>query len=255
MGSDMRVVAIIQARMGSSRLPNKVLAEIDGKPLLEILLERMSRARNIDKLVVATTSNPKDDVLVEWLVKKNINFFRGSELDVLDRYWQCARLYQADIVVRLTADDPLKDPSIIDLAIELLLANKDIDYVSNTLNPTFPEGLDVEVFRYRALERAQNGATLQSDREHVTPYIWRKTETFNVKNFSYVEDLSEWRWTVDKACDLDFMRAVLGGMGMDYLVGFDEIISYIKKNPTLMNINMGTVRNEGYLNSLQREEK
>lgn len=249
----MKVLAVIQARMNSSRLPNKVLAELDGKPLLEILIERTSQSRNITKIIVATTNTTKDDVLVDWLARKKINFFRGNELDVLDRYYQCALLHQADIVVRLTADDPLKDPSIIDRAIELLIQNDELDYVSNTINPTFPEGLDVEVFRIYALEKAHKEATLQSDREHVTPYIWRNADYFHLHNFVNSEDLSGWRWTVDRACDLDFIRALIRGMGKGYLVGFQEIVSYIKKNPNILNINAGISRNEGYLKSLKQE--
>lgn len=250
----MKIVAIIQARMGSSRLPNKVLAEINGKALIEILIDRMRRAKLINELVVATTDSQCDDVLNEWLLEKGINVFRGSEMDVLDRFYNCALLNSADIVVRLTADDPLKDPEIIDRAIGILINDINLDYVSNTLSPTFPEGLDVEVFKVSALERAHREAVLLSDREHVTPYIWRNLEKFAAASFAHNENLNHWRWTVDKKCDLDFMREMLGGLASGHLVGFEEIISYIKKNPSLMEINMGIARNEGYLKSLKLEK-
>lgn len=250
----MKIVAIIQARMGSSRLPNKVLAEINGKTLIEIMIDRMRHAKLINKLVVATTDSQSDDVLNEWLLERGVNVFRGSEVDVLDRFYNCALLNSADIVVRLTADDPLKDPEIIDRAIGILIKDTNLDYVSNTLNPTFPEGLDVEVLKFSALERAHREAVLLSDREHVTPYIWRNVEKFVTASFTHNENLNHWRWTVDKKCDLDFIREVLGGMGLGHLVRFEEIISHIKKNPSLMEINMGTVRNEGYLKSLKLEK-
>ncbi len=250
----MKAIAIVQARMGSTRLPGKVLADIHGKPLLGRLLDRIHGTKFIDDLVVATTVNKEDDVLVEWLSLNNIKYFRGSEEDVLDRYFQCATKFSADIIIRVTADDPLKDPSIIEEAILMCLSSEEVDYVSNTLKPTFPEGLDIEVFRMRALTRAHSEARLQSDREHVTPYIWSNPEEFELRHFDMLPNLSHWRWTVDKPVDLKFMRCIFGHFIDKPRVGFREIIDYINRRPELLAINSGTVRNEGYLKSIQKEQ-
>ena len=176
----LSVVAIIQARMGSSRLPGKVLAEIYGQPLLGILISRVKSSKFIDQIVVATTTERTDDILCDWLTGEGVAYFRGSERDVLDRFWQCAKLYRADVIVRVTADDPLKDSGIIDEALGMLMGSETVDYVSNTLNPTYPEGLDVEVFRFSSLEKANSEATLESEREHVTPYIWKNRVKFKI---------------------------------------------------------------------------
>lgn len=249
----MRTVAIIQARMGSSRFPGKVLENLCGIPMLEVLLYRLGLVKSIDFIVVATTNNLADDVLVEWLRAKGIAFFRGEEFDVLDRFWNAAKKYQADIIVRITADDPLKDPSIIEKAIHLFRLHKDADYVSNTILPTFPEGLDVEVFSFSALNCAHKLAKLSSEREHVTPFIWKNRQKFSTQNFTMTPNLSHWRWTVDKPKDLEFMRVILAHFNNDIGVGFQEIINLIELQPELLLINSGTVRNEGYLKSIENE--
>lgn len=250
----MKIIAIVQARMGSTRLPGKILADIHGEPLLGRLLDRLYEAKLLNNVVVATTINKEDNPLVEWLLSNNVNFFRGSEEDVLDRYYQCALQFNADIIVRITADDPLKDPSIIEQAIMLCLSDVEIDYVSNTLHPSYPEGLDVEVFRMRALTHAHINAELLSEREHVTPYIWSHSEKFVLRHFGMTPNLSHWRWTVDKKADLEFIRCIFGHFIDKPKVGFREIITYIKQNPELLKINCGTARNEGYLKSLTKEQ-
>ena len=249
----MKTIAIVQARMGSTRLPGKVLADIHGKPLLGRLLDRLHEIKLLDEVVVATTINKEDDFLVEWLLFNNVKFFRGSETDVLNRYYQCAKQFGADIIVRVTADDPLKDPRIIEQAIMLCLDSQEIDYASNTLQPTYPEGLDIEVFRMRALIRANTEAELQSDREHVTPFIWSHPEKFVLRSFDMAPNLSHWRWTVDNPVDLEFMRNIFGHFINNPNVGFREIIAYIEQNPELLKINSGIARNEGYLKSLTKE--
>jgi len=247
-------VAIIQARMASTRFPGKVLADIAGQPMLHWLIKRLSATESIDKIIVATTKTPADDELAEWVVKATgLTCFRGSEYDVLDRFYQCAKMYEADLIIRVTADDPLKDASIIQKAIEIFLKSPSADYCSNTILPTYPEGLDIEVFRYLALEKAWKESTLPSDREHVTPYIWKNTSLFNVYNFEYERNLSDWRWTVDKPNDYKFINAIFKHFKNQPLVNFEEIIRYIEHNPELMNINMGTIRNEGYFKSIKNE--
>ncbi len=249
----MRVVAIIQARMGSSRLPGKVLAEIDGQPLLGILISRVKSSKFLDQIVIATTTEKADDILCDWLINEGVEYFRGSERDVLDRFWQCAKLYRADIIVRITADDPLKDSEIIDKALGMLKRSESVDYVSNTLKPTYPEGLDVEVFRFSALKKANAEATLASEREHVTPYIWKNRAKFKSLNFEMTPNLSDWRWTVDKSEDLEFVRSLLRLVGNDMSTGYQDLIETVNKNPLLRDINSSTVRNEGYLKSRAEE--
>jgi spore coat polysaccharide biosynthesis protein SpsF (cytidylyltransferase family) len=249
----LRVVAIIQARMGSSRFPGKVLAEIDGKPILEILISRIKLSKFVEQIVVATTVEKKDDILCDWLSSKGIEYFRGSERDVLDRFWKCAKLYRADVIVRITADDPLKDSKIIDEALGLLKEFEYIDYVSNTIKPTYPEGLDLEVFRFSALDKANMEASLDSEREHVTPYIWKNMTKFKSLNFEMIPNLSNWRWTVDKPEDLEFVRSLFSLVENDISIGYQDLIEIVNKNPSLRNINSKIVRNEGYNKSRLKE--
>lgn len=250
----MKVVAIIQARLGSTRLPSKVLVDLCGKPLLARVIERTKAARGIDQTVVATTTSPTDDALAAWVTQSGqCEVFRGSEEDVLDRYHQCARLHGADLVVRVTADDPLKDPELIERGLALLAADPALDYCSNTLKPSYPEGLDIELFRFAALDRAHREAKLASEREHVTPYIWKHPDRFKVLNFAQDQDLSAWRWTVDKPEDLEFMREVFGHFAGEPLVSYRAIIPWLAEHPEIRSINANTVRNEGYLKSIARD--
>ena len=252
----MKVVAIVQARMGSTRLPRKVLADIHGRPMLKWLLDRIKSIKEIDEVIVATTVNIADNELERWLHAEHIACFRGSENDVLERFYRCAEERHARIVVRVTADDPLKDPSIIRKAIAVVRDDPTIDYCSNSLNPKYPEGLDIEVFRHRALMRAYKEAELPSEREHVTPYIWKNPEKFKLSSLEFDRDLSHWRWTVDKPDDLNFMRAIYGEFKNRPLVPFTDVISFIDKNPHLIEMNTSsTLRNEGYLKSLSMEKK
>lgn len=249
----MKVVAIVQARMSSTRLPGKVLTEICGKPLLKWLLNRIMSVQEIDEVVVATTTNPADDELQFWLNTESVFSFRGSEDDVLDRYYSCAKERHADVIVRVTADDPLKDPVLIKRAITILINDHNIDYCSNTLHPTYPEGLDIEVFRFAALEHAYKEARLTSEREHVTPYIWKNPQLFFIKQFKWDRNLSGWRWTVDKPADLELMKIIFTHFCDNPLVPFTEIVDFLEKTPELLLINSGTARNEGYLKSLAFE--
>ncbi len=250
----MNIVAIVQARMGSSRLPGKVLTEIAGVPMLARIIQRISATPDIDKIVVATTIAEEDDTLADWITEQGVAFcFRGSENDVLDRFYQCAKLHNADLIVRVTADDPLKDPTIIQKAIDFFLFDPSLDYCSNTIKPTYPEGLDIEVFKYAAIERAWRDALLPSEREHVTPYIWKNINLFNILNFEYKRNLSSWRWTVDKPDDLKFINKILHHFKDDPLVNFEDVIQYLETNPDIIKINEGTVRNEGYIKSIREE--
>jgi len=208
MDRSEKVVAIIQARMGSTRLPKKVLREFAGSSILDVILERISLSNNLDQIVLATTINDIDDKLEQWANKSGVLIHRGSEDDVLERFYESAKAFHADIIVRITADDPLKDAEIIDECLSYFYNDKDLDYCSNTLYPSYPEGLDIEAFRFRALEKAWKEAKLRSEREHVTPYIWKNENGFKIKQFSHDEDLSNWRWTVDNQTDFEFMQII-----------------------------------------------
>lgn len=255
MEQPLTAVAIIQARMGSTRLPGKVLADIAGQPLLQRLITRVRATPGIGRVVVGTTTESEDDLLADWCAARAVHVYRGSSVDVLDRFWQCAQQYPAEFIVRITADDPLKDPALIAQALALCASAPEVDYASNTLQPTFPEGLDIEVMRYRALERAAQEANLPSDREHVTPYIWRNPARFTLRGFSMEPDLSQWRWTVDKLADLELMHHIFTHFADQPLVSYQTVIDWLKKHPELLAINSGTIRCEGYLKTLAKEQK
>jgi spore coat polysaccharide biosynthesis protein SpsF (cytidylyltransferase family) len=255
MAQNLRTIAIIQARMGSTRLPGKTLADIAGKPMLVRIIERTAAAKLIDDIVVATTTADEDDILVRFVEKNSTcKTYRGSASNVLDRYYQCARQYAADVVVRITADDPLKDAAIIDRAIELQQALPAIDYCSNTISPTYPEGLDVEVFSYQALAISHKEAALQSEMEHVTPFIYKHPERFGIREFKFERNLSDWRWTVDRPEDLRFANAVYTHFHDQPLVSYIDVIDWLDKNPLVREINADIVRREGYLKSLKSDE-
>lgn len=249
----MKTLGVIQARLGSTRLPGKVLADISGVPMLGRVIERMRAVKSIDKLVVATTTQPEDDKLVEWLTKEEVSYYRGSSEDVLDRFVQAASSHQADLIVRITADDPLKDASITECLIKKLEEDPSLDYASNTLEPTWPEGLDMEVFRVSALHRANLEAKSKTDREHVTSYIWNRPNDFKLHSLRWERNLSHWRLTVDKDSDLELVRRIFSHFGDQPLVKFSEVVEWLERNPGMLEINAGTVRNEGYLKSLKAD--
>jgi len=233
-----KIVAIVQARMGASRLPGKVMKDIVGKPMLWHIINRIKESDFIDKIILATTVNKKDDEIVDFAIQNNIDFFRGSEEDVLDRYYKTAKKYNVADIVRITADDPLKDPVVIDKAVKIYLESN-ADYVSNTIKPTYPLGLDVEIFSFNAIERAWKETDEKYEREHVTPYLWKNPEKFKIINVVHKgENLSHLRWTVDTKKDLDFVKAVyqqLYGDGMVFLM--DDVLNLLKKHPNLTKIN------------------
>ncbi len=251
----MKITAIIQARMGSSRLPGKTLAPIAGQPLLLHVLRRAAASQRISEIVVATTTQQEDDAIVA-AVGDRCRVFRGSVNDVLDRYYQAACQVKADPIIRITADDPLKDPAVIDRIIDRLLADATLDYASNTIQPSYPEGLDVEAFRFAALERAWREATRVSDREHVTPFIWRQPEFFKIANVAAPKDWSHLRWTIDYEQDLAFARAVYERLGREgRLFGMQEILDLLEREPQLAAMNAGIPRHAGYAKSLADESQ
>jgi len=204
------VVVIVQARMTSSRLPGKVMKLIAGRPMLSYQIERLRRCRNVARIVVATTTNAADDPIVALCAEEGVDVTRGSEHDVLLRYFEAARRYDATTVVRVTADCPLIDPQLVDEAIAAYCETDGrFDYVSNMLVPTWPYGMAVEVFSARALSEANAEARDAAEREHVTPFIYRRPERYRLKSLTMQPNLSHLRWTVDTAEDFELVRRVL----------------------------------------------
>ncbi|WP_422931562.1 cytidylyltransferase domain-containing protein [Singulisphaera sp. PoT] len=233
----MKVVAIVQARLGSTRLPRKVLQDLDGEPMLARVLNRLQRARLVDQVVVATTTEARDSPLVEWCESSGWPVFQGSETDVLDRYLGAAKAFNADVVVRITSDCPLIDPGVVDLVVKaLLIRQPPLDYVSNILTRTYPRGLDTEAFRHAALESAWIEDQDVSSREHVTPYLYRKPGRFRLGGVENEKDVSHLRWTVDTAEDLELIRRIYETFGHDEM-SWREVLDLIERNPEWSEIN------------------
>lgn len=250
--SDQRtgpVVAIIQARMGSSRLRGKSLAEIEKRPMLWHVIHRVKRATLVDKVVVATSTAAADDAIEAMCRENNISCYRGSEHDVLDRFYVAARGEKAAQLVRITADCPLIDPEVIDRVVRRFQRG-DLDYASNAMVRSYPDGLDTEVFSFAALERAWHEATKSSEREHVTPYL--RSEKFRTANVeSDATTLYQhYRWTVDEVEDLEFIRAVYRALREKEHFGMKDVLDLIEKNPGLEKLNSEIVSNRGYYKSL-----
>jgi len=206
----MKTVIIVQARMTSTRLPGKVMKSILNKPMLEYQLERLARVERADAVVVACTTNKADAPIVELCRRLGVAVFRGSEEDVLSRYYGAAKAHRADVVVRVTSDCPLIDPQVIDAVIRCYYsAPGRYDYVSNTLERTYPRGMDCEVFSFRILEEVFIEATDLPDREHVTPFIYRQPQRYHLSNVPYIEDQSRHRWTVDTPKDFELIKRII----------------------------------------------
>jgi len=249
----MRIVAIVQARMGSTRYPGKSLHDLDGTTLMERVLARVSAAARIDEVVVATTTQPGDDAIEAVARAAGYAVVRGSVEDVLDRYVAAARAHRADVVVRNTADEPFLDPAIIHEAIAAFEdADPPADYASNNLRPVYPEGLDTEVISIEALQRAHRDATLASDREHVTPFVWRQPDRFRLVAAGGEPVHPEWRLTVDYPQDLVFARAVYEAIGGS-LFGLPEIVALLESRPDLLAMCPAVPRREGYERSREAE--
>jgi spore coat polysaccharide biosynthesis protein SpsF len=240
----MKTCAIVQARMGSTRLPGKVLLDLAGKTVLERVIHRCQRAATLDKVIVATTTNPADNVIAELCVSHHWPCYRGSEGDVLDRYYQASLREQADIVVRITSDCPLIDPEIIDLTVNEFLKSNQIDYVSNTLPPcTFPRGLDVEIFSFKVLAQAWRDDHNPAWREHVTPYIYLHPEIFNLRSVTYQIDYSFMRWTLDTKEDFLLLSKIYDHFGHDDF-SWHQVLTVLEQHPQWLGINRQVVQKE-----------
>jgi spore coat polysaccharide biosynthesis protein SpsF len=232
----LKVVAIIQARMGSTRLPGKVLKDIEGETCLARVVNRLRRAALIDELLVATTDRPADDAIVVECRHCAVPVSRGDENDVLDRYFRAAQLSKADAVVRITSDCPLIDPDVTDKTIRAFLDERP-DYASNVLQRTYPRGLDTEVISVPALERAWRAASQRYQRAHVTPYIYEQPNQFKTVSVTGQGDYSHYRWTLDTPEDLEFIRAVYARLKSHNDFVFQDVLNLLKREPELEEIN------------------
>jgi len=232
------VVVIIQARMGSTRLPGKVLMDIGGRTMLARTVRRAGWATLVDEAVVATTTATGDDAILDECARLGVAVFRGSEDDVLDRYYGAAQEHQAEAVVRVTSDCPFIDPGLIDRAARAFLEERP-DYASNTLERTYPRGLDTEILTKEALERAWIEAREPHQRAHVTPYIYLNPDRFHLLSVTGDRDLSAHRWTVDTPEDIEFARAVYGRLGNGDSFTWEEALADVETDPRLVQVNSG----------------
>jgi len=241
--------------MNSTRLQGKVLREINGRPMLSYMLERASAAHNIDKVILATSVDPSDDPVAEFCEKNDILYHRGSLEDVLDRYYQTALKFKADVIVRLTGDCPLIDPNVID---DVIAAYKreGRDYVTNALSPrTVPDGMDVEIFSFRNLERVWREAKKPSEREHVTFYFWKNPEIFSFYKYDIEEDLSGYRLTVDYPEDFEVVKSIFNALyPKNTLFSMEDIIDFLKKNPEVCGKNRYIESNPGWRPALEKDK-
>ena len=232
----LKVVAIIQARMGSTRLPGKVLLDLAGASVLSRVLERVRRTDSIDEVVVATTDRPSDDIIVQECLRYQIPVFRGQEEDVLDRYYRAAVSAKADVVVRITSDCPLIDPEVTGKTVQAFMAEHP-DYASNCLVRTYPRGLDTEVMTLRTLERAWREATQPYERAHVTPYIYENPGEFKLLSVTGEADWSGHRWTVDTPEDLELVRSVYARLNHRNQFLWRDVLDLLQREPELAELN------------------
>lgn len=252
---EINTIIITQARVNSTRLPGKVLKEIGGKTLLEIHLGRLSKCTKVSDIIVATTVEDTDAIIYKKAIEWGYTASRGSESDVLDRFYQAAKKSNADWIVRVTSDCPLIDPELVDKVI-VFAQDREVDYCSNVLIENYPDGQDVEVFKFSALKKAWENAKLLSEREHVTPYIrnnsdFKKGNKFSALNFPCESDFSKIRMTVDESKDFELIQILIKNLGTNKT--WLEYTNYIINNG-LNSINNQIIRNEGLLKSLKNDK-
>jgi len=254
MKSTKKITVMIQARIDSSRFPKKTLALIEKKPMIYHVINRVKKIKSIEQIALITTRKKIDRVLLKIAEKNDIIGFVGDENDLLNRHYQCALKINADPIIRITSDCPLTDPKLVEKILRVYLEN-DYDYVSNTIKPTFPDGLDVEIFSFDALKKATRYARMNSEKEHVSPYFTKNPKKFKLYNFEKKDDLSNYRWTVDQKQDLKFVREIYSRMRPKIVFSMSDILKIIKKEPHLIKINGNIRRNEGYIKSIKDDSK
>lgn len=245
---------IVQARTGSSRLPDKAMKLLDEKhSILHYVISQLQYSKLLDDIVIATTDLEEDDIIVKFAQENGFKYFRGSEKDVLDRHYQCAKKFAFSTIVRIPSDKPLIDPQIVDKVVKVFTMSE-YDYVSNFLHYTFPYGTEVEVFSFEALEKAWNLARLPSEREHVTPYIYNHKDKFKIFNVINSENLSHLRWEVDREKDFELVKIIVERIKSRPIL-LKDIMNLYAQEPILFNINRNDNPNEGYLKSLKDDEE
>jgi spore coat polysaccharide biosynthesis protein SpsF len=232
----MRIVTIVQARMRSSRLPGKVMLDLNGMTVLARVVQRLKRTELTGDIVVATTRHPSDDVIVNECARIGVDVFRGDEDDVLDRYYCAAQAFKADAIVRITSDCPLIEPEITGKTIQAFLDEKP-DYASNTLHRTYPRGLDTEVVTLEALKEVWKMARKAYQRSHVTAFIYENPELFKLLSIRACEDYGRQRWTLDTPEDLEFMRAIYEQLAHSEKFGWRETLALLERKPELLDLN------------------
>lgn len=250
------ILIIVQARISSTRLPAKVLKEINNKPLLWYVIKRLEQVKTPNKVIIATGHLKINQPIIDFAKNNNFYYFVGDEEDVLDRYYNSAKEFNGDIIVRITSDCPLIEANLIDKLLEIYL-NGECDYLSNVHPPTYPDGYDTEIFSFEALEMAWKKAKLQSEREHVTPYIWKnESNEFIIKNFENNVDLSQFRLTIDTQEDFLLISKIIENFH-DKLFDFqmDDVFNFLKNNKELLKINIQYKRDEGYIKSLEEDKE
>lgn len=251
----MKYLVLIQARCGSTRLPNKVMKDICGKPDLQWVIERVKRSKKIDEVMVITSIEKNNLSLIELCAKLGVRVFVGSENDVLDRYYQCAKLLHPDYVIRITADCPLFDWRYLDMAIEQM--NTESDYLSE-ITESFPDGLDIEIIKFDALKDSWENAKMTSEREHVTVYLRNHPEKYKIQNLECpISGIGNMRWTLDEDEDYELINRIYSHFLNDYKEDFitEDILKYMQDNPELQLINMKYARNEGLAKSLRDDKE
>lgn len=243
-----KITVMIQARVSSARLPRKVLAKIEKKPMIWHVINRVKKIKSVQQIALITTVDEEDKILLKIAKENDIIGFSGNRLDVLDRHYQCAKQINADPIVRITSDCPLVDPKLVEKIIQFYLKNN-YDFVSNAIKPSYPDGLDVEVFSFSALEKATEKAKKSYDKEHVTTYFIRHPDQFRIYNYQNEKDLSSFRWTVDRIEDLKFVRAIYSKMRPKKIFFMNDVLKILKRNSSMLEINKGIIRNEGHLKS------
>ena len=234
------IVVFIQARMGSSRLPGKVLKKVKGKPILLHMINRVMRAKTINQVVVITSKNTQDNLIEDFCINNNIEVYRGSELDLLDRHYKAALIYKADFVIKIPSDCPLTDPELIDRVANLWIDNHEkYDYVSNYHPPSFPDGLDVEGCTIEALSDAWIHAKKDYEREHTFPYIWDQPDKFKIGNLlnPYGDMFMSYRWTLDYEKDLEFIKKIFDEFKDKEFFSFKDVLNLLNNKPYISEIN------------------
>ena len=244
----MKIIAITQARTGSTRFPNKIMNKIGDETLLSIHINRIKKSKKINSIIIATTNKKNDNVIKQQADKLNVNCFRGDEDDVLDRFFQAAKIYNPDYVVRLTSDCPLIDSILIDEIIEATI-NSNVDYCSNTLIESYPDGQDVEVFSFNSLKKAWEESVLISDREHVTPYMKRNFKVLNIHSNNM--KFNKVRMTVDEPNDFFVIKRLADKLGLNEK--WEDYTNLYLNDKTISDINYSITRNEGYIKSIKND--